>query len=222
MEQQRKYIPSEWIGKKYGHLTIVGYSNKYFDCVCDCGNLHRAKPTHLFSGKVQTCGSKCIYHNERYDNRSNERLYATWKSMIDRCYNPKASGYYLYGGRGITICDLWLNDFWAFNKWALENGYQEGLTIDRINSDGNYEPNNCRWATRKQQRANQHPAYTFKDRPTSPQVVRGEKFDIFGESLTMRQISEKYGLSQQLIKYRVKIGMTLEEAVTAPKHFKNS
>ena len=81
-------------------------------------------------------------------------LYNSWKHMKERCYNPSCHDYHYWGGRGITVCDAWKNDFLAFKEWALANGYEKGLTIDRINNDGNYEPSNCRWATKKVQTNN--------------------------------------------------------------------
>ena len=220
MEQKKKYIPSEWEGKRYGHLTIIGYSNKMFDCICDCGNKKRVKPTILFRGKVKTCGVNCQYHNEQYDLRSKERLYPTWSGMISRCYNPKAKGYYLYGGRGITVCDEWKNDFWAFNKWGLENGFQDGLSIDRIDGNGNYEPKNCRWATDQQQRDNSAARYTYKGRPTEKKFSKAKKYHVFGEELSLPEIAYKYGVSTPFLRYRLKAGLTIEEAITLPKYFK--
>ena len=218
MVPKKKYIPEEWIGKRYGHLTIVGYSKKMFDCVCDCGNTKRTKPSFLFNGKVKTCGYGCPYHQEQYDRRSKESLYGTWNSMLQRCYNSNSHGYYLYGGRGIAVCDEWKSDFWAFNEWALNNGYEPGLSIDRIDSDGNYEPINCRWATAQQQRNNSRDPYTFKEKPPKgTRHNRAIKHMVFGEELSMPEISKKYGLSAQMLHYRVKKGMTLEEAIQKPK-----
>lgn len=220
MEQSKKYIPEKWIGKKYGHLTIVGYSKKKFDCICDCGNEKRAKPSFLFNGHIKTCGYSCPLHQEQYDRKSKERLYPIWRGMLARCYNPKADGYKIYGGRGITVCDEWRNDFWAFNKWGINSGYQEGLSIDRINGDGNYEPSNCRWATTQMQRDNQHDPYTFTPKPDSFKRHKAKQYEVFGETLTMQQIAERYGKSIPFIRYRLKLGMTLEEAITKPKYFK--
>lgn len=218
MEQVRKYIPKEWIGKRYGHLVIEGYSKKMFDCRCDCGGIKRVKPTHLFSGAVKTCGYGCKYHNERYDGRSRERLYPTWRGMLDRCYNSNHNAFYLYGGRGISVCDEWRNDFWAFKAWAVENGYDDGLSLDRIDGNGDYEPSNCRWATRQQQVDNQAPRYTYKEKPKHK---GGKRYELFGEMLTLPEIVDKYGGSVERIRYRLKIGMTLEDAVIAPRWFKD-
>jgi len=83
------------------------------------------------------------------------RLYNIWTHMKDRCYNSNYFQYYLYGGRGIKICKEWQNDFMGFYNWAIKNGYDDKLTLDRINVNGNYQPNNCRWITRAEQTRNQ-------------------------------------------------------------------
>lgn len=87
-------------------------------------------------------------------NKYNSRIYRIWRGMKDRCYNINSKDYKNYGGRGIVVCDEWLNDFMSFYNWSMNNGYDDSLTIDRIDVNGNYEPSNCRWVTQKQQQRN--------------------------------------------------------------------
>lgn len=151
-------------GKKFGKLTIIKYygSNKngraLWLCKCECGNYKIILGNSLLSKSTLSCG---CYNKESASKRftkhnfSNTKLYKVWQGMKTRCYNPKFIYYRNYGGRGITICDEWLNNFKNFYNWAINNGYKEGLTIDRINNDGIYEPSNCRWITRAEQNRNQ-------------------------------------------------------------------
>lgn len=125
-------------------------------CRCDCGNEKIALSTNIVSGKVQSCG--CL-HKERASaatlthGRQPKRLYDIWCSMRQRCRDPKCRSYSRYGGRGISICAEW-KEFEAFRDWSFANGYEESLSIDRIDNDGNYEPANCRWATMVMQARN--------------------------------------------------------------------
>lgn len=160
-------------GKKFGRLTVLYFIPKEerkarqynWMCQCECGNKIKANANKLKTGLQQSCG--CLKEEmkprlgqiTRKYEFSNKRLYTVYKSMIDRCTNPKAKRYKDYGGRGITVCPEWMNDYDAFARWAFPNGYDPdadfgNCTIDRIDVDGNYCPENCRWIPNEDQQNN--------------------------------------------------------------------
>lgn len=141
-------------GLKFGRLRALDkYFRKnkhtYWLCKCECGNEKYIRKNELVRGKIRSCG--CNHYTHITENR---KLIKVLVGMKQRCYNPNVPYYKNYGGRGIKICEEWLNDSKKFYEWAENNGYKEGLTIDRINVDGDYEPTNCRWATYKEQNNN--------------------------------------------------------------------
>lgn len=160
------------VGQKIGRLTVVeraddsispkGKKLIMYRCICDCGNIKIVRKCHLANGKILSCG--CL-HRELLGNAKRkhgyshkERLYEVWLDMKDRCFNKNNNHYNSYGMRGITICEEWKNDYLSFRNWCISHGYAEeirgsgrnNLTLDRIDVNGNYEPDNCRFVTNRE------------------------------------------------------------------------
>lgn len=207
------------IGVTHNYLTIIrpnhmvdGY--KKITCRCVCGSVIDVTPFNWKSGRTKSCGCKTIELLSdaflKLDHTADlDRLRRIYNGMKNRCYNKNIDNYPDYGGRGISICDEWLNNREAFISWSLKHGYRSDLSIDRIDVNGNYEPSNCRWATAVEQRNNQ--------RPRNP-MQRKLRFTINGTTKSAIEWCEEYGVSCPYVMYRInKMGMTPFEALTTPK-----
>lgn len=151
-------------GKRFGRLIAVKFvqdaaSAKVptrWNCICDCGAEVIVRGSNLLSGRTKSCGCLALEKQRSYyktHGQSGSRLYHIWSNMRSRCYNHKTKAYRNYGGRGISVCKEW-DSFELFYDWAMQSGYEDTLTLDRINVDGDYEPNNCRWTTFAEQQRN--------------------------------------------------------------------
>ena len=189
-------------GNKYNMLTVLGREesrgNKTFwKCLCDCGNISIVDGWSLRSGKTKSCG--CLIKDKwrDYINSKSQPLYGVWLGMKARCHNKNVDEYKHYGERGICVCNEWL-DFTIFKQWALANGYQKSLSIDRINVDGDYEPENCRFVTQKEQQRNRR---------------NNCYIDIDGEKFLATDIAEMLGLPASTISKWVKQGVIYHKLI---------
>ncbi|WP_076231638.1 hypothetical protein [Clostridium botulinum] len=200
--------------QKFGKLTVIEYAGKakegrmsMWKCKCDCGNICTVRGSCLKNGHTKSCG--CIRSNKLVKinkskvkhGKSNTRLFKIWNGMKQRCYYEKMQDYEYYGGKGIKVCDEWLNNFVSFYNWAINNGYKENLTIDRKDINGNYEPSNCKWSSIKQQARNRR----------SNKLITYE-----GETKTLAEWCEKYNILGTTVNERLKRGWSVEEALTTP------
>ena len=205
-------IPFDLVGQKFGRLTVMSQAesknhNTFWNCICDCGNTKTVQGTKLVHGTTKSCG--CLKsdvtkarNKASADGRyRHPRIYNIYYGMKTRCYNKDDAGFLRYGARGITVCSEWLNDFFSFQSWALENGYRDDLTIDRIDNNGNYEPNNCRWADVETQTNNR--GCTLK-------------LTMNGETLSATQWARRLGMGRGTLYSRLNNGWSVEDALTIP------
>lgn len=197
-------------GKKFGRLTVVKFigldkrRNSIWECKCECGTTKNINGQHLRNGTVISCGcyiSMITTERNTTHGLSHDRIYRIYYAMKERCYNQNNHKYNIYGNRGITICDEWLNDFQSFYKWSIENGYNENLTIDRIDNNKGYEPSNCRWVSVKVQSRNK----------SSNKI-----YEINGVKKTFIEWCEFYNVPRHLPYNRIRKGWNIIEALTTP------
>jgi hypothetical protein len=192
-------------GRKFGRLTVVDIAHKkngivYWNCQCDCGNKKNVSGIDLKNGHTKSCG---CYNRECLSNRkihglSKKRIHNIWCGMKARCYNQNVKSYPQYGGRGITVCEQWRNDSVAFIEWSLANGYTNSRSIDRIDSNGNYEPRNCRWVL-----------WDIQCRNTR----QNHFVSINGITKCLSDWAREYGVTVQTAIKRMKRGWTIEESI---------
>lgn len=189
------------VGQRFNHFLVLSRSEDkirkngkhivQWKCQCDCGNIRYLSTTELKSNKCKSCGCMHDYYsriNNTQHGDSHQRLYNIWLGMKARCFNEKDYHYKWYGGRGISMDKQWVNNYKSFKEWALSNGYNDKLTIDRINPNGNYEPLNCRWVDMKVQSNNRR---------------NNRKIKAFGLELTLGQWSRITGLPSSTIRRRI-------------------
>ena len=203
-------------GKTFGKLVVIerypdyiqknGRHRVRWKCKCTCGNIIVVNGDNLKSKSTTSCGcyqkEMAIISNTTHGD-SNSRLYNVWCNMKERCNNKNNPQYRLYGGRGIFVCEEWDNNYSAFKEWALNNGYNQyskrgDCTLDRINVNGEYSPNNCRWVSQKCQMNN---------------VTYNHNVTYNGETHTIAEWADIYKIPQQKLRKRILRGIEFEKAI---------
>ena len=195
------------IGKRFGKLVVISeceerYKNqrKLWLCKCDCGNTTKVLTNSLNSETTKSCG---CYNKEKDIKHGmyQTRIYRIHRGIKGRCYNKNNTAFSDYGGRGIYVCDEWLGDngFINFNIWANQNGYNDYLTIDRIDNNGPYSPNNCRWVSRKDQANNRRSTY---------------KINYGGYYFNQKEFSESFGIAIATLQNRLYKGDSINKIIS--------
>lgn len=196
-EMKNRNIHSAYILEKDGDYFVFT-SEK---AACDFLGISKNRVAVDCAIYGKTHGYNIIKAFSEKDIYCNNRLHSIWYAMKDRCYNPKHPYYEKYGGSGITVCEAWLNSYIEFAKWAFSNGYEEDLTIDRIDNSKGYEPKNCKWSTQTEQCNNR---------------CTNRVLEYKGERYTLANLSRKVGIKKTTLGERLKRGWSVEEAAETP------
>ena len=201
-----KVIPM--IGKRFGRLVVISEIGKnekgeyMWFCQCDCGNTTLGKGNLLRHGNKRSCGCLAKENGIKVGNRTRKhgmhgtRLYFIWQNMKNRCNKPTDSHFHNYGGRGISVCSEWENDFSKFSDWAIASGYTEELTIDRIDNNKGYSPDNCRWVSKAAQNRNKRNSILI---------------EYEGKTQTLSEWAREKGIHKSTLVYRYHQGKTGNE-----------
>lgn len=212
----KKINPNDIVGKKFNKLLVLELDHikphpnptkgvfYYYKCQCECGNTTITRRERIIGGETKSCG--CINKRTTTHGLSNTRLFRIWSGMKRRCYNPNDKRYKDWGGRGIKICQEWLDSFLNFYKWATSNNYADNLTIDRIDVNGNYCPENCRWVKPNIQANNKR----------NNRIIEYQ-----GQEYTLQQLSDKYNINRHTLLGRLEANWTLEDALHKTLGFKH-
>lgn len=199
--------------QKFGRLTIIrevepkiyasGRKDRYVECICECGKICKVKFHTLRRGRVRSCGclktEMTIKKFTKHGLSNRHPLYGVWKGMKERCLNPNHFAYKDYGGRGIVVCDHWLHDFGNFYTWCISNGWRKGLSIDRIDNNKGYSPDNCRFVDIFTQARNK--------RKNIPITYKGKTWH------SAAQFCSDMNIPYRRFYQRIKRGMSIEKAV---------
>lgn len=193
----------ELAGRQFGELTVLGRSHQdahqawVWSCQCSCGARVSVRGSTLAAGRTSACASCASKKSSTTHGATGTPLYLRWRAMLDRCERPENRAWRNYGGRGISVCARWH----AFEQFAADmaDGFDPALELDRINPDGNYEPGNCRWATRVEQQNNRR---------------NNHRVEFRGQTRTVHEWAVSLGLKPNTLIYRLRRGWPVERALT--------
>ena len=194
-------------GDRFGRLTVLGQvapaqnGSRMFLCSCECGAVRAYRVEALVNGRAKSCGcyhrDRVTKHGDSLSAKKRTPLYKKWSGIKIRCNNASAQSFKYYGARNITYCEEW-NDYKNFREWALSSGYRDGLEIDRIDPNGNYEPGNCRWVTRSEQDYNKRNTLLYNGEP-------------------LKRVCQRLGMNYSRVWRRIKRdGWEIEKALYTP------